>query len=265
MKLVAGNWKMNLTQEDAIAFANDFADLTFNERVRAVIAPPFVFISDVETGLYNYDFENEDADPERHPRKHVAAQDVSAHTNGAFTGEVSATMLSSMGVEYTIVGHSERRQHFGESGALIAEKVARLLEVGINPIFCCGESLEVRQAGNDVAFVTAQIEESLFHLSAEAFQNIVIAYEPIWAIGTGVTASPEQAEAMHKSIREFIAAKYGTTLAKATLLLYGGSCNPKNADSLFACPNIDGGLIGGASLHIDDFKAIIAAAERHSN
>ena len=189
----------------------------------------------------------------------VGAQNVSEHENGAFTGEVSAEMLASCEIDYCIVGHSERRTYFGETNATVAAKVDRLLANDLTPIVCCGEVLAEREAGQQFDVVRTQIEEGLFHLSAEQIQHTIIAYEPVWAIGTGLTASPEQAQEMHHHIRTLIANHYGNAVAQEISILYGGSCKPSNAKQLFANPDVDGGLIGGASLNVDDFMGIITA------
>ena len=189
----------------------------------------------------------------------VGAQNVNDNEKGAYTGEISAEMLESLELDYCIVGHSERRAYYGETNATVARKVDLLLSHGISPIVCCGEVLEEREANRQFDVVKQQIEEGLFHLTAEQFGKVVIAYEPVWAIGTGKTASPEQAQEIHAYIRKLIAKKYGETVANETSILYGGSCKPSNAKELFANPDVDGGLIGGASLKADDFVAIAMA------
>ena len=186
----------------------------------------------------------------------VGAQDVSSHKEGAYTGEISAAMLDSMDLDYCIVGHSERRQYHGESNAMVAAKVDQLLKHDIKPIVCCGEVLAERESEKQFDVVKQQIVEGLFHLSAEQFSNIVIAYEPVWAIGTGKTATPEQAQEIHAFIRNLIAEKYGKEVADNTSILYGGSCKPSNAKEIFAQADVDGGLIGGACLKAVDFLAI---------
>jgi triosephosphate isomerase len=187
----------------------------------------------------------------------VAAQNCHAKKSGAFTGEVSAEMLHSIGVSYCIVGHSERREYFAESNALLAEKVNLCLDHFITPVFCCGEALAIREAGTQNDFVATQLKESLFHLSPEKIRSVVIAYEPIWAIGTGKTASTEQAQEMHAHLRSILAGQYGTETANAISILYGGSVKANNAKEIFACPDVDGGLVGGASLLAADFIEII--------
>ena len=189
----------------------------------------------------------------------LSAENCANKEKGAYTGEVSAAMVASTGANYVILGHSERREYYNETPEILKEKVDLALANGLKIIFCCGESLELRNAGTYEEFIKAELKDSLFHLSAEEFANIVIAYEPIWAIGTGVTATSDQAEEVHAFIRSFLAEKYGKTVANDTTILYGGSCKPTNAPELFAKPNIDGGLIGGASLKAADFMGIVTA------
>ena len=189
----------------------------------------------------------------------LSAENCANKEKGAYTGEVSAAMVASTGANYVILGHSERREYYNETPEILKEKVDLALANGLKIIFCCGESLELRNAGTYEEFIKAELKDSLFHLSAEDFANIVIAYEPIWAIGTGVTATSDQAEEVHAFIRSFLAEKYGETVANDTTILYGGSCKPSNAPELFAKPNIDGGLIGGASLKAADFMGIVTA------
>lgn len=183
----------------------------------------------------------------------VGAQNCSEHDAGAYTGEVSASMLKSLEIPYVILGHSERRQYFGENGALLAKKVDRVLGQQLTPIFCCGEPLEIREKGTHEKLVRDQVREALFHLGADAMKKVVIAYEPVWAIGTGKTASTQQAQEMHAVIRKELASKFGDSIASTIPILYGGSVKPDNAKELFACPDVDGGLVGGASLKARDF------------
>ena len=187
---------------------------------------------------------------------HVGAQNVSQHESGAYTGEVSAAMLESIDVEYCIVGHSERRQYFEEKEAVLAEKVNRLLDHGLIPIYCCGEVKSERESEKHFDVVRQQLEQGIFHLNEDEFSNVVVAYEPVWAIGTGLTATPEQAQEMHAYIRNLIADAYNREVADGTTILYGGSCNPGNAKELFSQEDVDGGLIGGASLKAEDFRKI---------
>jgi triosephosphate isomerase len=192
----------------------------------------------------------------------VAAQNCSNKLSGAFTGEVSVTMLQSMCVKYVVIGHSERREYFNESNELLAQKVDICLENKTTPIFCCGEPLEIRESATQNVYVSKQLTESLFHLSEEAIAHVVIAYEPIWAIGTGKTASSEQAQEMHAYIRSHIASKYGQSIADSISILYGGSVKSANAVEIFSQPDVDGGLVGGASLIADEFVAIINALKK---
>lgn len=246
-KIVAGNWKMNLTLAQGEQLINDIlqAGLKLAEGQEVVVATPFPYLTKAKSLLKNY------------PGFFVAAQNCASEKSGAYTGEVSAEMLQSVGVDYVIIGHSERREYFQESNAILAKKVDQALAAGIKPIFCCGEPLEVRQAETQNAYVAKQLEESLFHLTEEQLKNVVIAYEPIWAIGTGLTASAAQAQDMHAFLRSQIANKFGREAALRMTILYGGSAKPGNAAELFSNPDVDGGLIGGASLVANDFVAII--------
>ncbi len=248
-KIVAGNWKCNTTLQEGVQLAKSVNDLVAKEGaadVVVVLGTPFTHITSVVSAVDTN-------------RIGVAAQNCAAEAKGAFTGEVSAAMVKSTGAEYVILGHSERREYYGETSAILNKKVALALENGLTPIYCCGEAFEVRNANTQNDFVKTQLDETIFTLSADDFKKIVIAYEPIWAIGTGVTASTEQAQEMLAFIRGLIAEKYGKEIAEETSILYGGSCNAKNAPELFAQPDIDGGLIGGASLKAEDFLAIINA------
>ena len=209
-----------------------------------VICPPFIhlnYLSTLTKGIANVK---------------LGAQNCHSEPAGAYTGEISASMLKSTGVEFVIVGHSERRQYFGEVEGTLAKKVDMVLSLHMRPIYCCGEQLDIREAGNHKKVVEEQMVGGLFHLTVEQFSNIIIAYEPVWAIGTGKTASTEQAQEMHHFIRQLIAKKYTKEVAALTTILYGGSCNPSNAKELFSQPDVDGGLIGGASLKADDFVSI---------
>ena len=248
-KIVAGNWKCNTNLQQGIELAKAVSEKVVNEgakNVVVVLGTPFTHISKVvETVDKN--------------RVNVAAQNCAAEAKGAFTGEVSAEMIKSTGANYVILGHSERREYYGETSEILNKKLALALENGLTPIYCCGEALNIREAGTHNSFVKQQLEETIFTLSVENFKKIVIAYEPIWAIGTGVTASSDQAQDMHANIRVAIADKFGAEIAEETSILYGGSCNAKNAKELFANKDVDGGLIGGASLKADDFIQIINA------
>ena len=243
--IVAGNWKMNKSFEEGKDLAEAVAaGLTGSDTI-AILATPFIHLSAVSMTV------------QQKLNLKLAAQNCHQEKGGAYTGEISIEMLKSVGVEYVILGHSERREYFGEEATLLAKKVDTVLGAGLKPIFCCGEKLPVREAGTHTELVSDQIKGALFHLSAEAFADVVIAYEPVWAIGTGVTASPEQAQEMHAVIRKLIADQYGAEAADATTILYGGSVKPANAKELFSQPDVDGGLVGGASLKPDDFLAII--------
>jgi triosephosphate isomerase len=247
-KIVAGNWKMNKTLEEGKILASEIAGMVADEvtgSVKVIFCTPFPYLPSIKAILGN------------NPRISVGAQNCSEHEWGAFTGETSAPMLQSMGIPYVILGHSERRQYFGESGALLAKKVDVALKHGLTPIFCCGEPLEVREKGEHEALVTKQVEESLFHLDESSLRRVIIAYEPVWAIGTGKTATSQQAQDMHQVIRKKLEKKYGAALANDISILYGGSVNAGNAKELFACADVDGGLVGGASLKSREFTEII--------
>jgi triosephosphate isomerase len=246
-RIVAGNWKMNKTFEEADDLLFDLAE-SFQglelENEEVIICPPAVYLEmSTDVGLEN--------------NFSVGAQNCSNHESGAYTGEISAAMLKSLEVQYCIVGHSERRKYFNETHQELAEKVNLLLDNEISPIFCCGEVLEEREAGKYFDVVKAQVADSLFHLNEDELRNVVIAYEPVWAIGTGKTASSDQAQEIHAFIRGLLTEKYNAELAEDITILYGGSCNPKNAKDLFAQKDVDGGLIGGAALKADDFLAIV--------
>ena len=249
-KIVAGNWKMNLNFQEAINLVESLNQYTnennIDENVKIVVAPSFPFISSI--------IEKSEV------KIQVAAQNCSAQTSGAFTGDSSIVQLESIGCNMVILGHSERRSLYNESNQLLKAKVDLALEHQTKIIFCCGESLELRENGQLYEFVKAQLAESIFHLTAAQFEDIVIAYEPIWAIGTGKTASPEQAQEMHKFIRKAIAENYNESVAENTSILYGGSVKPANAKELFSQADIDGGLVGGASLKAESFTKIIEAA-----
>lgn len=248
-KVVAGNWKSNTTVQEGIELAKAVNKLVLSEGkadVTVVLGVPFTHLIGV--------VENTDK-----KRVHVASQNCGAEPKGAFTGEVSAEMVKSTGATYVILGHSERRDYYGETSSVLNKKLARVLENGLTPIFCCGEALSIREAGTQNKFVKKQLEETVFNLPVEEFSKIIIAYEPIWAIGTGKTATSEQAQEMHANIRGAIAEKFGKEIAGNIPVLYGGSCNAKNARELFANPDVDGGLIGGASLKAEDFIQIINA------
>ncbi len=246
--IVAGNWKMNKNLQEGLALAAELDAILKNKQVNCdvVIGTPFIHLAGV-TGSVDT------------TKLGVAAQNCADKASGAYTGEVSVEMIKSTGAGYVILGHSERREYYNETSAILNDKVALTLEAGLTPIYCCGEALDIRQAGTQNEYVINQLKETVFKLSAEDFKKVVIAYEPIWAIGTGVTASSDQAQEMHKALREAIAANYNSEVAEATSILYGGSCKPSNAKELFANPDVDGGLIGGASLSAADFMGIVDA------
>ena len=247
-KIVAGNWKMNETLQEGIALAKEINEVLTADKPNCdvVICTPFIHLASVAPVL------NQGVVA-------LGAENCADKEKGAYTGEVSAAMVKSTGAQYVILGHSERRQYYGETAEILKEKVKMALANGLKIIFCCGETLEEREANKQNEVVKAELDGSVFNLTAEEWKNIVLAYEPIWAIGTGKTATSEQAEEMLAYIRSIVAEKYGNEVAEETTILYGGSCNPGNAAELFAKPNIDGGLIGGASLKCADFKGIIDA------
>lgn len=247
-KIIAGNWKMNLTFDEGQKLTSEIVNMYKDESiddVEVVLNVPFPHIMPVKKLIGNT------------PRIHVGAQNCSEQESGAYTGEVSAKILASFDTDYVVIGHSERRSYFEEDNDLLAIKVKKALEHGLIPIFCCGESLEIREAGTHEPNVKFQIKQSLFDLDKADFSKIVIAYEPIWAIGTGKTATSDEAQEMHLALRKSIAAHYGKDVADATSILYGGSMNAGNAKELLSKPDVDGGLIGGASLKSRDFIEII--------
>ena len=236
---------MNLNRAEGIALVNEvLAKLPTDNNTHVVLAPSFVYLHKVAKMCANTS------------KVVAAAQDCSANEKGAFTGEVSASMLASCGARYVVLGHSERRANFSESNENLKTKVGQAFRNDLKVIFCCGESLSQRESGVHFDWIKTQISESLFHLSSEEFKNIVVAYEPIWAIGTGETASTNQAQEIHAFIRNILVEQYGNEVALSTSILYGGSCKPSNAKELFASQDIDGGLIGGASLNAADFVKI---------
>lgn len=248
-QIAAANWKMNLTIDKAESLLDDILkeNTAPAENSLAVFAVPFPYLikaSEKLNGKSNYA---------------IAAQNCSNKKSGAYTGEVSVEMLDSIGIRYCIIGHSERREYYGETNQVLMEKTDLCLAQGITPIFCCGEALEIREKDGQNEFVRRQLEESLFHLSDNQIKNIVIAYEPIWAIGTGKTATTEQAQQMHEAIRSVLAEKWGSQVAQEITILYGGSVKAANAAELFSCPDVDGGLVGGASLIATEFIEIIKA------
>jgi len=250
-KIVAGNWKMNKLQNEAKKLVNQVVALLQNSNLsdnkRVIFSPPSIYLEGVSLITNKEAF------------IHSCSQNIYSENSGAYTGELSAEMIKSVGCEYTLVGHSERRALFYETDIILAKKVSSALMQGVTPIFCCGELLAERNSKKHYDIIKAQIEGGLFHLTEDEFSNIIIAYEPVWAIGTGKTASSNQAQEMHAFIRGLVTAKYGNITSDNLTILYGGSCNPANAAELFSCPDVDGGLIGGASLVAEDFVKIIAA------
>ena len=245
-KIVAGNWKMNngLIQTESLIV--ELKNQTKESNAEVMIAPTF-------TNLWHA------VEATRHYNIEVIAQNMHFADNGAYTGEISAGMLKSIGIKTVILGHSERRAYFNETDEALAKKIDAGLENGMDMIFCFGEELADRKAGNEEAVVESQIKKALFHLEADAFKHLILAYEPVWAIGTGETATPEQAQEMHAFIRKTLASKYGENLSESVSILYGGSVKPNNAQEIFSKPDVDGGLIGGASLKAEDFYAIVNA------
>ena len=245
-QIVAGNWKMNNDYVDSELFVSKLLKELKHTTTEVVIAPPFTSLLASSNSV-------------KGSQVIVAAQNMHFAENGAYTGEISAGMLKSVGVRTVILGHSERRAYFNETDSLLAKKIDSALAHNMRAIFCFGEELEDRKSGNEEAIVEAQIKNALFHLPASAWEYIVLAYEPVWAIGTGETASPEQAQDMHAFIRKTIANHYSADLADQVSILYGGSVKPANAKEIFSKPDVDGGLIGGAALDVDQFTAIINA------
>jgi len=246
-QIAAANWKMNLTFQQGEKLLDDIlsARIVLGKDQLAIFAVPYPYLLMTRSEV---------ADDTNY---YAAAQNCSDKKSGAYTGEVSAEMLRSIGIVYCVVGHSERREYFNETNAMLAEKVNLCLAHHMTPLFCCGEPLSIREAGTQNDYVEQQLKESLFHLAADKVKDIVIAYEPIWAIGTGKTATTEQAQEMHAYLREVLAKQYGKGVADQVSILYGGSVKAGNAKELFSCPDVDGGLVGGASLVADDFITII--------
>ncbi len=255
-KIVAGNWKMNLSAEEALTLANelkvkidhqlDTKDPKIpNGLPQILLFPPNVYLSRVLEVFRNYE------------GVAVGVQNIHQEEKGAFTGEVSPLMVRSLGGTHTLIGHSERRIHFNEDDELLAKKIALAVKNGLTPVYCCGEMLPDRETGKHFQLVSEQLKKGVFWMDEQEVKNIIIAYEPVWAIGTGQTASPEQAQEMHAYLRELINDHYSKKTAEEMTILYGGSCNAKNAAELFAQKDVDGGLIGGASLKADDFFTII--------
>ncbi len=261
-KIVAGNWKMNLSLEEAKSLAgelkvkvdhhnNTIIDKGGNDTPEVVVFPPYVYITRLIDLFMHYDGVS------------VGAQNCHHEENGAFTGEVAASMIRSVGASHVLIGHSERRSQFGEGDKLLAEKVKLALKNNLTPVYCCGEQLPEREAGKHFQVVADQLLHGVFWLEKDQLERLVIAYEPVWAIGTGKTASPDQAQEMHAHIRKLIRDSYGEQTAESISILYGGSCNSKNAGALFANPDVDGGLIGGASLKAEEFFEIIKCRQEN--
>lgn len=247
-KIVAGNWKMNKTVQEGLELVDALQTELKKQtpKCRVIVAPPFLhlvpMVERIDQTIIG-----------------LGAQNCADHTSGAYTGEIAPSMLSASGVSYVIIGHSERRLYYHETGSILATKVDLVLAENLTPIFCVGEQFEDRKSNKYFQIIEKQLEEALFHLSPADFSKIILAYEPVWAIGTGCTASPEQAQEMHAHIRQFVAKKYGQEVADNCSILYGGSCKASNAKELFANPDVDGGLIGGAALAVDSFLPIIQA------
>ena len=246
--IVAGNWKMNKNLQEGIELASALKEALKGKtpKCKVIIGTPFIHLASVASIVADSNIE-------------VSAQNCADKASGAYTGEVSAEMIASTGAKYVIIGHSERRAYYNETPQILKEKVVLALASGLTPIFCIGEVLEERESGKHFEVVKSQVEASLFELSTDDFKKLVLAYEPVWAIGTGKTATPAQAQEMHAYIRETIEGKYGSDVAENTPILYGGSANADNAKELFSNPDVDGGLIGGASLSVDKFMPVIEA------
>lgn len=245
--IVAGNWKMNKNLQEGIELARSLNEYFENNPTgnEVIVSPPFIHLADIA----------------RIPGSvKLSAQNCASEASGAYTGEVSAEMVRSTGAEYVILGHSERRTYYGENDELLRKKIGMALQAGLKAIWCCGEVLPQRESGKHFEVVKSQVETSLYSLNVTELAEVVIAYEPVWAIGTGVTASPDQAQEMHAYIRGLLKDKYGDKAADSMTILYGGSCKPSNARELFGNPDVDGGLIGGASLTAEDFIAVVQSA-----
>lgn len=244
-QIVAGNWKMNCSLDESLHLLNELKLKDFSKsNAEVIIAPPYTNLYPIHQNLKNSSIK-------------ISSQNINENESGAFTGEISPKMLKSVGVEYVIIGHSERRAIYNESDALLAKKVTAALKHDLKIMFCIGEVLEQRKAEKHFDVVKEQLEKGLFHISASEMKNVVIAYEPVWAIGTGETASPEQAQEIHEHIRKVLAEKFNQDMANQTSILYGGSVKPNNAKEIFAKKDVDGGLIGGASLDADSFAEIV--------
>ncbi len=251
-QIAAANWKMNLSLEQAEALADQLiaGNMTLSADQQVLLAVPFPYLLPIKNKI------------SLQSNVFVAAQNCAATKNGAYTGEVSAEMLKGMDIAYVIIGHSERREYYHEDNKILADKVNLALEYGIKPVFCCGEPLSIREAGTQNSYVELQLKESLFHLEKEQLRNFIIAYEPIWAIGTGKTASSDQAQDMHAHIRSVIASYAGQEIADSVSILYGGSVKAANAAEIFGKKDVDGGLVGGASLIATEYNTIINSLKR---
>ena len=248
-KIIAGNWKMNMDLAEGLKFAGSIEKYfkeNPSEKAQVILCPPFIHLAGVAEIL-------------KHGKVALGAQNCAADASGAFTGEVSAWMIKSTGAQYVIIGHSERRTYYHEDDKLLNKKTLLAVNSGLKVIFCCGEVLKEREEGKHFLIVKRQLQEGLFSLTEEQMDMIVVAYEPVWAIGTGLTASPDQAQEMHKYIRDLVKEKYSNDCAKKLPVLYGGSCKPSNAAEIFSKPDVDGGLIGGSALKKEDFTAIVEA------
>jgi triosephosphate isomerase (TIM) len=244
-QIAAGNWKMNTTPEEGEILAEHISNAERDRGTLVILAVPFTHIYQISKTIQAAE------------NVKLAAQNCHHKASGAYTGEISPQMLTAMGVEYVIIGHSERRAYNGEGNDLLALKTKAALDAGLKVIFCCGEELGIRKSGNHISYVEGQLEEALFEFSHEVLKDIIIAYEPVWAIGTGETATPEQAQEMHFAIRKKIASRFGRDIADGMPVLYGGSVKASNAKEIFAKPDVDGGLVGGASLEVNEFVSII--------
>lgn len=256
-KIIAANWKMNLTYAEAMSLTDSLVDsFDDNGNCSIILGAPYIYLHELVSRIQSQPFFS------------IASQNCSDQEKGAFTGEISAFMLSSIGVEHVIIGHSERRILFNEDDVIIARKIKKATEHGLIPVFCCGEELEQRKSGSHFSKVESQLTKGLMHLDESQISECIIAYEPVWAIGTGVNASPEEAQEMHAFIRKKTSERYGKKVADEVSILYGGSLTPMNAREIFNCPDVDGGLIGGASLKSEDFLSIITTMNsriKHNN
>ena len=243
-KIAAGNWKMNTTVSEGVLLAKELCRQELDPSVSIILCVPYTHITSLIPLKATYGIS-------------IASQNMHQATSGAYTGEISGTMLADMGVSHVVLGHSERRTYYGEDDTLLAEKLRAAFLVGLIPIYCCGESLSIRKSGNHIAHVLGQISAALEGISEEQANKLIIAYEPVWAIGTGETATPEQAQEMHAEIRHLLSKLYSTETAEHIPILYGGSVKPDNARELFVNPDVDGGLVGGASLDVRSFAAIV--------